>query len=199
MDSKFLMIKKIAENSEGVITTKQIEDAGLSRTVIKNYVDQELLMRESHGIYTLSTDFVDDYKLIQKRSEKIIFSYGTALYLHGMSDRVPYILDLSVPQGYNVSRIKKYHPNFRFHYVKKELWYLGIVKIRAPMGAEVKVYDKERCICDLINNKKEMDMQLYVHAIKEYFSSGGNVRKILQYGKAFGIEDKIRTYMEVLI
>ena len=42
MDSKFLMIKKIAENSDSVITTKQIEDAGLSRTIIKNYVDKEL-------------------------------------------------------------------------------------------------------------------------------------------------------------
>lgn len=199
MDSKFQMIKKIAENSDSVITTKQIEDAGLSRTIIKNYVDQELLIRESHGIYSLSSDLADDYKLLQKRSEKIIFSYGTALYLHGMSNRVPHILDLSVPQGYNVSRIKKDHPDFRFHYIKKELWHLGIITILTPMGAEVKVYDKERCICDLINNKKEIDMQLYVHVIKEYFSSVGNARKILQYGKAFGIEDKIRTYMEVLI
>ncbi len=168
------MIKKIAENSEGVVTTNQIEEAGVSRKVIKNYVDQELSIREFHGIYTSSSELVDEYKLLQKRSQKIIFSYGTALYLHGMSDKVPHILDVSVPQGYNVSRIKREHPDIRFHYVKKKLWDLGIVKIPTPMGAEVMVYDRERCICDLISKRKEMDMQLYVQAIKEYFSLEAN-------------------------
>lgn len=42
------------------------------------------------------------------------------------------------------------------------------------MGAEVMVYDRERCICDLISKRKEMDMQLYVQAIKEYFSLEAN-------------------------
>jgi predicted transcriptional regulator of viral defense system len=199
MDSKFQLIKQIASYSEGVITTRQIEEAGLSRTIIKNYVDQEMLIRESQGVYTLSSEIVDNYKLLQKRSEKIIFSYGTALYLHGMSDKVPHILDVTVPQGYNVTRIKKDHPNIRFHYVKKELWNLGIVKVQTPMGVEVLAYDKERCICDLISKKNDMDMQLYIQAIKEYFNSDANIRKILKYGKTFGIEDMIRSYMEVLI
>ncbi|MBO5069799.1 MAG: type IV toxin-antitoxin system AbiEi family antitoxin domain-containing protein [Roseburia sp.] len=43
-----------------------------------------------------------------------------------------------------------------------------------------------------------VDMQLYSQAIKNYFKSKPNNRKLLKYGKVFGIEDKIRTYMEVL-
>jgi hypothetical protein len=199
MDSKYLIIKNIADRSDGVVTTKQIENAGLSRTIIKNYVDQELLIREARGVFTLSSSSVDEYKLLQKRSGKIIFSYGTALYLHGMSDRVPHILDVTIPQGYNVSRIKKDYPDIRFHYIRPEWWDLGIMKILTPMGAEVMLYDKERCICDLINNKKHMDMQLYTQAIKDYFKTNKDVRKVLKYRKVFCIEEKIRTYMEVLI
>ena len=199
MNSKYLIIKKIAEHSDGVITTKQIEEAGLSRTIIKSYVDQALLIREAQGVYTISSALVDEYKLLQMRSGKMVFSYGTALYLHGMSDRVPHVLDTSVPQGYNVSRIKRDHPDVRFHYVKAEIWNLGLTKLLTPMGADVSAYDKERCICDLISHKKRMDMQLFTQAIKEYFSSAPNMRKILKYAKAFGIEEKIRTYMEVLI
>ena len=45
--------------------------------------------------------------------------------------------------------------------MKKELWELGIASIKSQMGATVRVYDKERCICDLIRDKKDMDMQLY--------------------------------------
>jgi len=199
MDDKYNIIKSIAENSDGIVTTKQIEEAGLSRTIIKNYIDQDLLIREAKGVYTISSTLVDEYKLLQKRSEKIVFSYGTALYLHGMSDRVPHMLDVTIQQGYNVSRLKKDYPNVRFHYVILEWWKLGLAKILTPMGAEVLVYDKERCICDLINHKKNIEIQLYTQAIKEYFKSSADVRKVLKYGKVFGIEEKIRTYMEVLL
>ena len=44
-----------------------------------------------------------------------------------------------------------------------------------------------------------MDMQVFTQAVKDYFSSTSDMRKILKYAKAFGIEEKIRTYMEVLI
>ncbi len=198
MDTTVLTIRQIAKNSDGIITTKQIEKAGVSRIFIKSFLEDGFLVKESQGVYSLSDMLVDEYKLIQMRSEKIIFSYGTALYLLGMSDRVPHIIDVTVPQGYNVSRIKKDYLSARFHYVKKEIWGLGIMNIKSPMGAEVRVYDKERCICDLIRDKHEMDMQLYTQAIKEYFKFDNNARKLLKYGKQFGIEEKIRTYMEVL-
>lgn len=198
MDTSFQTLKNIADTSDGIITTKQVEAAGLSRTVLKPFVDKGLLLKESQGIYSLSNTIADEYKLVQIRSEKAIFSYGTALYLLGMSDRVPHSIDITVPQGYNVSRIKKDYPSIHFHYIKKELWELGITSVQSPLGATVRVYDKERCICDLIRDKKDMDMQLYTQAVKEYFKSGSNTRKILKYGKQFGVEEKLRTYMEVL-
>lgn len=198
MDTSYKIIKDIAETSDGIITTKQVEDSGLSRTVLKSYVDEGLLIKESQGIYSLSNILADEYKLIQIRSEKAIFSYGSALYLLGMSDRVPHSIDVTVPQGYNVSRIKKDYPSIHFHYVKKELWKLGITSIKSPMGAIVRAYDEERCICDLIRDKKDVDMQLYIQAVKEYFKVERNVRKILKYGKQFGVEERIRIYMEVL-
>lgn len=198
MDTDFQIIKEIAAVSDGIITTKQVEESGLSRTILKPYVDEGLLLKESQGIYSLSNTMVDEYKLMQIKSEKVIFSYGTALYLLGMSDRVPHNIDVTVPQGYNVTRIKKNYPNIHFHYVKKELWEVGITSIQSPMGAYVRAYDKERCICDLIHDKKDMDMQLFTYAVKEYFKSTSNMRKILKYGKQFGVEDKLRMYIEVL-
>jgi hypothetical protein len=54
-------------------------------------------------------------------------------------------------------------------------------------------------ICDLIRVRNKTDMQLYPQAIKLYFSQGVNIRKLLKYGKQFGIENTIRTYTEVLL
>ncbi len=191
-------IRQIAENSNGIITTKQVEKAGLNRSILKILVEDGFLDKESQGIYSLKDYFADEYKLIQIRSEKAIFSYGTALYLLGLSDRTPHYFDVSVPQGCNVSRIKKDNPTLCFHYVKKEWWDIGITSICTPFGGMANIYNKERCICDLIRNKDDVDMQLFTQALKDYFRHKCDIRLLGEYGKTFGIDKKIRTYVEVL-
>jgi hypothetical protein len=198
MNAAIQTIRQIAENGDGIITTKQVEEAGLSRTILKILVAESILDKESKGIYSLVDSFVDEYKLIQMRSEKAIFSYGTALYLLGLSDRTPHYFDVSVPQGCNVSRIKKDNPTLRFHYVKREWWDIGIINIHTPFGGTVNIYNKERCICDLIRNKKDIDLQLFTQALKDYFRQKSDIRLLDEYGKIFGIDEKIRTYVEVL-
>ena len=76
---------------------------------------------------------------------------------------------------------------------------LGKSEMVSPQGAAITLYDKERCICDLIRARKHTDMQIYTQAIKDYFAHGADTRKLLKYAKKLGIEDKVRTYMEVLL
>lgn len=199
MDSIWNQLEHIARENNGIITTAQVEKAGISRTALKRYVEEQQLVRVCKGLYVLENGMADEYVLLQTRSGKALFSYGTALYLWGLSDRVPHILDLTVPQGTNVTRIKQDNPQVRFHYAHPALFELGKTETLSPQGGMVRLYDKERCLCDLIRDKKEMDMQLYTQALKDYFRTGANSRKLLKYGKQFGIEEQIRTYMEVLL
>lgn len=188
---------KAAEN-DGIIRTRDVEEMGIYRGYLKDMVDSGSLVRESKGIYTVTSDTPDEYSLIQSRSDRLIFSYGTALYLLGMSDCVPSIIDVTVPQGYNVSRIKKSYPSIRFHYVKPDVLFEGVKTVITPQGYRVKVYDEERCLCDLIKDKKKIDKQLFTQAVKEYFAGSHSARKLLKMAKLFGVEDDTRIYMEVL-
>ena len=188
---------KAAEN-DGIIRTRDVEEMGIYRGYLKDMVDSGSLVRESKGIYTVTSDTPDEYSLIQSRSDRLIFSYGTALYLLGMSDCVPSIIDVTVPQGYNVSRIKKSYPSIRFHYVKPDVLFEGVKTVITPQGYRVKVYDEERCLCDLIKDKKKIDNQLFTQAVKEYFAGSHSARKLLKMAKLFGVEDDTRIYMEVL-
>lgn len=198
MDNIWEEIKKIAEINNGVIKTSHIEAAGISRPMLRKYVDAGKLEQIRKGIYVLSDDLSDEFALIQVQSSKAIFSYGTALYLWGLSDRTPYIFDITVPQGANISRLKKNTKNLRCHYVQNKIYDLGITEVQSPQGAMVRLYDKERCICDLIQGKDKVDIQLYTQAIKEYFAAKSDKRKLLKYSKVLGVEEKVRTYMEVL-
>ena len=198
MDYNYDDLKILIESNGGVVSAADLQHAGIERIGLYALLANEILKKESHGNYVLAENEPDEYKIIQNRSEKLIYSHGTALFLHGMSDRVPHTLDITVPQGDNISRIKKTYQNTRFHYCKKELWNLGIMNVNTPMGYSVRVYDPERCICDLIRDKDNVDKQIYIQAIQEYFKGKCNPRKIIKYAKEFNIESKVRNYMEVL-
>ncbi len=192
------LIIKNAEIYGGLIKTSQIEELGVSRANIKKLVDKGSLVREARGIYSIPSEITDEYLTLSRRSDKLIFSYGTALFFLGMSDRVPRSIEVTLPQGYNAGRLKKNHPNLRIHYVKPELLMLGAEKVTTPQGSRVTVYNEERCICDLVKNEKKVDKQIYTQAIKEYFAGEYKPRDLLKMAKTIGVEKEIRRYMEVL-
>lgn len=198
MDEVYNRIKAMADGGNGFVKTSQIEEAGISRTAIKKYVDSGLLERIRKGIYAPADSDIDEFALLQVQCSSLIFSYGTALYILGLTDMIPHTFDISVPHGENISRLLRDNQKIKAHYVMKEFYDLGITETQSPQGGLIRLYDKERCLCDLIKDKNQIEKQLYVQAIREYFKARPNVRKLLKYGKAFGIEEKIRTYMEVL-
>ncbi len=187
-----------AKKNDGLITTKEIENLGIAKYKIKEYVDEGLLIRESKGIYSIAKEMPDEYVVLQKRSHKAVYSYGTALFFHGLSDRVPRIIDMTLPQGYNASKLKKANPYLRIHYVQPAVLELGAEDIKTPQGSMVRAYNRERCICDLIKNQKKVDKQVFTQAIKVYFSEPYNPRNTIKMAKVIGVETEVRKYMEVL-
>ena len=73
------------------------------------------------------------------------------------------------------------------------------MELISPQGGKIMVYDKERCICDMIRNCKKTDPQIFTQAVKSYFASKerDNIR-LMEYAKKFHIEEKVQEYMEIL-
>ena len=198
-EKRIEILKDLAKQNGGLITTAQIEKAGISRVLIPTFIEDGFLVRERKGIYSYADDFPDDLQIIQKNNPKVIYSYGTALYLWDMTDRTPHVWDISVPQGFNASRIKKDHTNLRTHYINADRWNVGITETLTPNGNKVRLYDKERCIIDLIKRKDKMDKQIYLHALRKYFADGTTDKsRLIRYAKTFHIERPVRDYIDIL-
>lgn len=186
-------------SEHGTITNEEAKKLGLKRHILSKMVKDGKLARVKNGVYTKKYEILDDFVLISSKNERMVFSYQTALFLHGLSDRTPNIFHISVPQGYNASHIKKKHPKITVHYVKAENFDMGITSIQTPLGNTVNVYDKERSICDIVSDRKNLDKQIYVDAITRYFKEpNAKLRVLIKYSRAIGVEEEIRKYMEVL-
>lgn len=191
-------IIKIASQNNNVFRTRMVVEAGIRKEKIRKMLEEGVIERLGRGIYSLSSVDVDEYYEFQQRCPKGIFSYGTSAYFLNLSDRVPNILNCTVPRGYNTSRLK-IDTTVKYHYVPKILYDMGMIEILSPQGSKIWIYDRERTICDLVKDRKKVDMQLYSNALNVYFKSREkNVRRLMKYGKAFGITDELEKYMEVL-
>ena len=198
-EERIEILRELAKTDGGLITTAQIEKAGINRVMIPAFIDDGILVKKGRGIYYYADEMPDELQIIQSNNPKLIYSYGTALYLWDMSDRIPHKWDISVPQGFNASRLKKDNKNIRLHYINAERWEIGITETLSPNGNKVSLSDKERCIIDLVKGKDKIDKQLYLQALHEYFEDSSNDKtQLIRYAKIFHIEGKVRDYMEIL-
>ena len=193
-------ILQLVHQNNGVIRTQDVMEAGLRRDYLSALVEKGYLLRVRRGLYQFYDTFVDDQVELQKRYPGSIFSYGNALYYHGLSDRVPHHMTITVLQGSNVSQLKKDYMDLEVHYVKNnEILNLGKSYGETSFGQPIVLYDKERCICDLIKDRKKVDKQLFTDALKGYFKcESADYIKLVRYAQALGVENMVRLYMEVL-
>lgn len=196
--TNLIFLKKLVREN-GYLYTKDVTSAGIRREQLKKYLDEGSLIRESRGIYSFADSINDEFVLLQSRCKKGVFSYGTALYFHGLSDRFPQMISMTVPKTYNVFYLKEELFHVEFHRIKPSLWSIGMMEMNSPQGGKIIVYDRERCICDMIRSRKQSDPQVFAQAIKGYFASKerDNLR-LMEYARKFHIEEKVQEYMEIL-
>jgi hypothetical protein len=134
---------------------------------------------------------------LQKTSPKVVFSGETALYINNLMDREYNGIQIDVPRGYNASHLRK--RGIRVRTVTEEIYYLGQTQMESGYGNKITVYDKERCICDVIKNRKNMDVQVFQTAMKEYMSDSTKKLPVLvKYAECMNVRDEVMKYVEVL-
>ena len=191
------LMKLVSENN-GHITTKQVVENNINKMALKRLCDDKKLERVSTGYYCLPGTFIDEYYKVLSKCKSAVFSFTTALYLHDLTDRTPIYFDITVQRGYggNLQNID----NIYLHYVDKEILNLGMIEIKSPFGMNIKCYDVERTICDLIKDKNNMDKEIYSKALKEYAKrKDKDLLKLAKYAKKLNIEKDLVDVMEVLL
>ena len=191
-------IEKLLKKNNGVIETYQVEELGINNKILTRMVENGIIERVARGVYIEKDTLEDTYFITQAICRKGIFSHETALYFHDLCDRTPIKYQLTIPSYYNTRLLKD--KNYEFFYLKDELYEIGITEIKTPYGNKIRVYDLERTICDIIRNKKRIEIALFTDAMKRYAErKDRNSTKLHKYAKLFNIEEEVRKYLEVLL
>jgi predicted transcriptional regulator of viral defense system len=192
-------ITEILKQNNGILKAAVAKRAGIGYKELGRLVEAGLLERISHGLYISTSDMSDDYLVAQYKCGKGVFSHETALFFHGLSDRTPFTLMMTIPSGYNTTLLKD-RDTYRFFYCKPELHVLGVTTMPSSHGNDLRVYDRERTLCDCIKRKDSLDSDLVLSAVKQFMGeSGTDFAKLLNYAETLKIRETVRQYMEVLV
>ncbi len=153
--------------------------------------------RVAQGVYLAEDAWPDELHLLCLSNSRIVFSHKTALMLHGLMEREPKTMSVTVKAGYNASHLRR--KEIRVYQVKPEVYDLGIVEVQTSYGNTVRAYDMDRTICDILRSKDTMDVQVFRYAMKEYMdSTQKNLHHLMEYAKRFRVESAMRTYAELM-
>ena len=188
----------IAKSHGGIIETKIAAQHGISKAMLYKLCKDDKIHRIVKGQYILPDDMQDELLSISNRSERIIFSHETALYLHGISDRTPFEHTITAPSGCIPSAAIK--SECKVYYIKPELFELGKTTLKTPAGNDVTAYDLERTICDVIRSRNKVGTETFLAALKMYAANPKkDLNKLNSYAKQLRVDKVLRQYLEVLL
>ena len=73
---------------------------------------------------------------------------------------------------------------------------MGIVEEATEAGV-VRVYDREKTICDVVRFRKSIGIDIAMKALREYLNGRGrDIPRLLEYAKLLRMEGSIRGYLE---
>ena len=193
--SNIEIIEELMKANNGYVTSKLISELGIHRMYLNIMKEKGIIKKVGNGIYIDSKKIEDSYYTFNLELPNIIYSHMTALYFHGFSIKAPdNKCDITVPNNYFNYKLKSHN----VFYVDKEIYNMGLTEVETPYGNKVRVYDIERCICDIIRSKNRMDLEHIKYSIRSYIKrKDKNINKLSEYAEKLGIKEEVMNYIEI--
>ncbi|MBO4701829.1 MAG: hypothetical protein J5625_04105 [Lachnospiraceae bacterium] len=138
-----------------------IEQYGNAYKLAKAVADGSVFKIED-GIYS-TKKHVSELGIIMKKYPKAVLTGEYAFYVHGLTNLIPEKYDIATP-----SKSAKLSDNrIKQIYVKEDIFNLGIEE-KEENDVQIRIYDKERMLIELLRAKNSMPYDLYKEIIVHY-------------------------------
>lgn len=191
-------LRRHLNSHNGILFTSDLTELGIPRTYLSILQKNGEVQRVSRGLYSVANNLIDEMAVLQLRYKTAIFSHETALYLLGLTDRSPLFYSVTFPAGYNATLLKA--SGVKVYFVNRALVQLGSITIKSPNGNDIKTFNLERTVCDVVRSRNQMDIQFLNETLKKYVARRErNIDRLYDYAIKFRVQKIIREYIEVLL
>ncbi|MFN0202998.1 MAG: hypothetical protein ACKVTZ_15850 [Bacteroidia bacterium] len=193
--------EKIAQSFaqyEGVLTSKQLTELGMSKSQLKQLIAEEKIDVLKRGWYQWEHYFpASDYHLLQRLIPDGVVCFYSACDYYELTNYTPNKLHVAVLSNKKVTLPK--YPPIQVHYWQGKNAEVGLTEVEIE-GKKVRIYDLERCVCDIIRMRHKTDIEELYHVIQSYVKrKDRNLHNLGTYAKIFHIDKIVDIYIGILL
>ncbi len=188
--------KKIFDNHNGIVKLADFTEAGFHNTVMYNLINEGYVNKIKTGYYEWLYDKpVAEAIIISKLFPEGIVCMNSALYIYGYTDRTPMAWHMAVSKDKSKKKYQIEYPPVKIYFLINDYLSIGQTTITYD-NTSLKIFDRNRTICDVIRYEKKMDKEIFNKAIMAYVNdSAKSIAKLLEYSKKMNINNKVKSIM----
>ena len=197
--SKEDIVQRVITDAGGVARTADFNAAGIPNYTVADMCREGLIDRVREGYYALPQVSQQEEIIIAQLFPDGVVCMDSALFHYGYSDKTPLEWHLAFPRTVTRSRFRLTYPPVRRYLVQQNIFQLGTT-LADFMGVQLKIYDRERTICDCFKRRSQMDSELFAKAMNAYAADDAkNLLNLSQYAKKLRVYRPMVELMEVLL
>ena len=188
----------IFERYGGIMRTCELTKEGISYQTLQNLMEEGSVEKIKYGYYQWQDEkaFTEATVISSLFPEAIICDVSAAMY-YGYTDRVPGIWHIAVDNKSARNKFKMDFPKIKPHFIDEKRIDIGVCEGIID-GITVKIYDRERVVCDCLRHINTMDGEAFNTVIQRYVADKDkDAARLMEYAAKLGVEKKARRVIGV--
>lgn len=191
-------IKGLFEHYGGVMKTSELREHGFDDRRIKKLIMDGMVEKIRRGYYQyIGDENFTEAAVIAKLFPDGILCMESALDFYEYTERTPSAWHIAVDNRSSRERFRIDYPIVKAHFTEPKRLNLGVLD-GCVDGVSMKIYDRERTICDCMRNRNKMDAEVFNDAIQSYLKdTERNIANLANYARILHVDKKVREVLGI--
>jgi predicted transcriptional regulator of viral defense system len=195
-------IQKLDElfKAEGpILKSSKLRSAKFCSKDIAELINGEHLSQIRRGYYACRpfAETLNDMEVIAALIPEGIISFFSAAQYHDLTTVIPGSVEITLPVSMRTPALPG-NLYVTVHKTANHIYPVGIEIVQID-NYTIKVYDRERTVCDFIKSRLKIGKDVAMEVLKKYMSGKKNLQKLYEYAELLQIKGVIHPYVEVLV
>lgn len=191
-------IEKLFHQKNGYVYTSDLRQAGIHHAYLEPLLKEGIIIKVKHGLYKLTNwEIEDELEEVVRIVPNGVVCLLSAWSYYELSNYVPPEYHVAIEKSQKV--VLPDYPPIQLYFWTQKYWKLGITSVKIG-NTEVKIYDKEKCVCDAIRYRNKLGKEVEKEVLENYLRfPGRNIDLLFSYAKELRVKTKLTQYLELLI
>lgn len=191
------ILKDMFSLNNNTMSTAQLNAKNLYHRDIQKMLDNNLIEKVKRGYYHWIDDNESEITIINRLFPDAILCMETALFYYNYSDRTPSAWNIAINKNASRGRTKLEYPFVKAYRMEPDLLNIGETKGKID-NTDVRIYNRDRTICDVLKNMNKMDKEIFNKAVQGYIiDNQKNIPNLMTYSKTMRLQKKVNDIIGV--